>query len=307
MIRFKYKKARQDVGVAAFIASLLFLSMTLCSCFKKPVFIKVDSVKIGTVKDSILEANIDFKVYNPNGMGATINSSKINTYYKGKLVGVSTLNKDIHLPSKDTVDIPMVSKINLWTLAKVFPELLQNETATFTITGNNKVKSLGGAWDVPLKDNITINVREILIEQLDNAFKSDSNFRIKGLKLTKMPGLNKSMFQMSIEVKNGFSFDYQLNELNLDIYRKNETISIANWKLTDRVKLKAGTRTAIPLKVEVENLRLLSQARITDILNPKPIFVLKGDAEVYMQGRTFHIPIEETRQVSLNPLSGIHF
>ena len=63
MIRFKYKKARQDVGVAAFIASLLFLSMTLCSCFKKPVFIKVDSVKIGTVKDSILEANIDFKVY----------------------------------------------------------------------------------------------------------------------------------------------------------------------------------------------------------------------------------------------------
>jgi LEA14-like dessication related protein len=294
-------------GRLAFMVSLLILSMLLCSCLKKPVFIKVDFVRIGAVKDSILEANIDFKVYNPNGMGATINSSKINTYYKGKLVGVSTLNKEIHLPSKDTVVIPMVSKINLWTLAKVFPELLQNETATFTITGNNKVKSLGVSWDVPIKDNITINVKEILIEQMDNAFKSDSNFRIKGLKLTKMPGLNKSMFQMSVELKNGFSFSYQLNELNLNIYRKNESLSIANWKLTDTVKLRAGAKSTIPLKVEVENLRLLSQARITDILNPRPVFVLKGDAEVYMQGRTFHIPIEETRQVSLNPLSGIHF
>ena len=307
MMGFKYKIKRIGAGRLGFFLSLLVLSTMLTSCFKKPVFIKIDTVKIGAVKDSILEANINFKVYNPNGVGSTITTSKINTYYKNKLVGVSTLNKDIHLPSKDTVDIPMVSKINLWTLAKVFPELLQNDTATFTITGDNKVKSLGVSWDVPLKDKITINVKEVLIEQIDNTFKSDSNFKIKGLKLTKMPGLNKSMFQMSVELRNSFSFDYRLNKLNLNIYRKNGNTIIANWELADTVIMKAGEKSVIPLKVEVDNLRLLSQARMSDVLNPNPVFVLKGDAEAYIQGRTFNIPIEQTRQVSLNPLSGIHF
>jgi LEA14-like dessication related protein len=291
----------------AHILLMLLLSMLLCSCFKKPVFINVNSVQIGAVKDSILEANIDFKVYNPNGMGSTITASKINTYYKGKLVGVSTLNKQIRLPAKDTTIIPMVSKINLWTLAKVFPELLQNDAATFTITGDNKVKSLGISWDIPLKDNITINVKEVLIAQINNTFKNDSNFRIKGLTLKKLPGLDKSMFQMSIGLHNQFSFDYKLNKLNLDIYRKNENLSIANWRLKDTVKLEAGKDADIPLQVEVDNLRLLSQARMSDVLNPRPVFVLKGDAEVYIQGRTFNIPIQETRQVSFNPLSGIHF
>ena len=289
------------------ILSIMLLSMLLCSCFKKPVFINVSSVQIGAVKDSILEANIDFKVYNPNVMGATITASKINTYYKGKLVGVSTLNKEIRLPGKDTIIIPMVSKINLWTLAKVFPELLQGDATTFNITGDNKVKSIGISWDIALKDNITINVKEVLIAQINNTFKNDSNFRIKGLKLTKMPGLNKSMFQMSIGLHNQFSFGYRLNKLNLDIYRKNESLSIANWRLKDTVKLEAGKDADIPLQVEVDNLRLLSQARMSDVLNPRPVFVLKGDAEVYIQGRTFNIPIQETRQVSFNPLSGIHF
>jgi LEA14-like dessication related protein len=292
---------------AVYILSILLLSMLLCSCFKKPVFININSVKIGAVKDSILEANIDFKVYNPNGMGSTITATKINTYYKGKLVGVSTLNKEIHLPGKDTIIIPMVSKINLWTLAKVFPELLQSDATTFNITGNTKVKSIGISWDIALKDNITINVKEVLIAQINNTFKNDSNFRIKGLKLAKLPGLNKSMFQMSIGLHNQFSFDYRLNKLNLDIYRKNESISIGNWKLKDTVNVEAGKNADIPLQVEVDNLRLLSQVRMSDVLNPKPVFVLKGDAEVYVQGQTFNIPIQETRQVTFNPLSGIHF
>lgn len=294
-------------GRGVYILSMSLVSMLLCSCFKKPVFINIDSVKIGEVKDSILQANIDFKVYNPNGMGSTITASKINTYYKGKLVGVSALDKQIQLPGKDTTLISMVSKINLWTLAKVFPELLQNDAATFHITGNNKVKSFGVSWDIALKDNITINVKEVLIAQINNTFKNDSNFKIKGLKLTSMPGLSKSKFQISIGLRNQFSFDYKLNKLNLDIYRKNESLSIANWKLEDTVSLEAGSSANIPLQVEVENLRLLSQARVSDLLNPKPVFVLKGDAEVYLQGRIFHIPIQETRQVSLNPLSGIHF
>ncbi|MBS1521824.1 MAG: LEA type 2 family protein [Bacteroidetes bacterium] len=307
MTRDKNKIAMRGAGRPVFILSMLFLSMLFCSCFKKPVFININSVKIGAVKDSILEANIDFKVYNPNGMGSTITASKINTYYKGKLVGVSTLNKEIHLPGKDTIIVPMVSKINLWTLAKVFPELLQGDDATFNITGNSKVKSIGVSWDIALKDNITINVKEVLIAQINNTFKNDSNFRIKGLKLTKIPGLNKSMFQMSIGLHNQFSFDYRLNKLNLDIYRKNESLSIANWKLKDTVNVEAGKNADIPLQVEVDNLRLLSQARMSDVFNPNPVFVLKGDAEVYIQGRTFNIPIQETRQVSFNPLSGIHF
>ena len=64
MTRDKNKIAMRGAGRMGYIISIMLLSMLLCSCFKKPVFINLNSVKIGAVKDSMLEANIDFKVYN---------------------------------------------------------------------------------------------------------------------------------------------------------------------------------------------------------------------------------------------------
>jgi len=289
-----------------FCAMLLY-SLLMVSCAKKPVFINVESVKIGSLKDSILQMYINFKVYNPNSIGSTLTASNVKTYYKGKLVGSSTIEKEIKLPANDTIIIPIVSQLNIMSLADVFPELLATDTAVFRIEGSNRVRALGMNITVPVKQDIKLNVKHAVSEQLSRTFQNDSNFRIKQLRLSRVPGLSKSGFNMVVQVKNSFPFDYQLQQLDLNIYRKGSTNAVANWKMTDTIDQKAGGVANIPIKIEVDNLNLLGEARLSDLFNPKIDIVVKGQAVIAIQGRTFSIPVEENRTVSFNPLTGVSY
>lgn len=287
--------------------AMLSYSLLMSSCAKKPVFISVESVKIGSLKDSILQTYIDFKVYNPNSIGSTLTSSDVKTYYKGKLVGSSNIEKEIRLPANDTIIIPIVSQLNIMSLADVFPELLATDTTAFRIEGSNRVRALGMSVTVPVKQDIKLNVKHAVSEQLSRTFQNESNFRIKQIRLSRMPGLSKSGFNMVLQVKNSFPFDYQLQSLDLDIYRKGGTNVIANWKMTDTIDQKAGGVANIPIKVEVDNLTLLGEARLSDLFNPKIDIVVKGHAVIAIQGRAFAIPVEENRTVSFNPLTGVSY
>ena len=290
----------------SFFCLLPALSFILNSCIKKPVFINIDSVKIGPLRDSIIETTINFKVYNPNGIKSVLTASKIKTYYKEKLVGSSTINNGIALPAKDTVIIPLISSINLRSLSEVFPELLATDSASFKIEGKNSVKAIGFTWNIPLKDKIKLNVKKAIVEQVGKTFQSDSNFRIKNLELSNLRGLNKTGFHMVVQVKNSFPFNYRLLQFNLNIYRKHGTNPIANWKLTDTIEQKVGALANLPIVVEVDNLNLLSEARLSDILHPNMEILLKGKAEISIQGRTFIIPVEVARKVAFNPLTGFN-
>lgn len=307
MINQSHKAPATASPKAAFIYMAAVVCFTMASCVKKPVFIDIDSVKVGQLHDSLLDMQINFKVYNPNGVNSTLKASDVKTYYKDKLVGSSTITSEMALPGKDTIIIPLQTQVNIWSLAGVFPELLSADEAVFRIEGNNKVKALGVNWDIPVKENIKLNVRRAVSEQLSKTFKSDSNFKITQLKLSRVPGLSKTGIDVGIQVTNAFSFDYKLLGLNLDVYRNGGTNAVATWRLTNPIAQKAGAVSNIPIHVEVDNLNLLGEARLSDIFDPKIDVLLKGEAIIEIQGRTFTIPIRENRKVSFNPISGLSF
>jgi LEA14-like dessication related protein len=282
------------------------LSFALSSCIQKPVFINIASVRVSSLKDSVLQTIINFRIYNPNGISSTITASKIKTRYKNKVVGYSELDRPMNLPAKDTIIIPMVSHINLWSLAGVFPELLATDSVAFRIEGDNEVRAFGIKWNVAVNENIKLNVKQAVIEQVNKTFQNDSNFKIKKIRLSMASGLRKTLLRMVAEVKNSFPFDYSLQRLNLDVYRKGGTTAIANWKLTDTIVQKANTIAEIPIAIAIDNFNMLSQAKLSDFLHPGIEVVLKGEAIISIQGRIFNIPVEETKSISFKPLSGFN-
>ncbi len=307
MMTQTYRPAKFDIKRLTSFCAMAMLCFAISSCMKRPVFIKVESVKIGSLKDSVLQTFVNFKVYNPNSVKSYITASNIKTYYKDKLVGSSVISNEVALPAKDTVIIPLVSSINLWNLAGVFPEILASDSATFRIEGDNKVKALGINWNIPVKDNIKLNIKQEVIAQVDETFKSNANFKIKEVKLTQLPGLNKTAFHVVVQVKNSFPFDYSLLNMDLAIYRKNGTNPIAHWKLTDTIAQKAGAVANIPISIEVDNLNVLSEVRLSDILHPNMEILLKGEAVIGIGGHTFTVPVEETTKISLSNLTGLNF
>ena len=285
---------------------LLVCTIPLASCMKKPILVSIDSVKVGALKDSVIETTANFKVYNPNSVASTLNTSTIKTYFKDKVVGVSTLTKPVNLPAKDTVVIAMVTKVNLWNLAAVYPEIIASSSADFRIDGTTNVKALGIKLNIPVKDNFKLNVKDAIANMINTSFGSDTNFKIKQIKLNRLPGLSKVGFNMIIGLRNSFSFDYKLLGLNLDIYRKGGTRPLANWKMKDTVEMKAGASSDIPIAVEVDNMNMIAEARLSDILHPDFNVTVKGEAIIELKGHKFTIPVNETQKVDLNVLEGVH-
>lgn len=291
-----------------FILLLLSIIVAIACCVKKPVFIKMGQVKIIALKDSILETKITFIVYNPNRIKAALRSSDIKTYYKNIAVGTSTLDTVVEVPARDTVKVPMITNINLGNLAKVFPELLAaNGTSSFRIEGNNKVKVLGVVWNIPLKDEVKLNIRNLIINQVGQTFNGNSGFNLKAFALDKIPGLHKTGFKMNIALKNSMPFDYSIVHLNLDVYKHLGDPAIAHWELPSSLLQKAGETSEIPVQIDVNNLNVLRNLHITDLLHPNLDFLIKGVAEISLQGNLFTIPIEQTRTVAFNPISTLNF
>ncbi|MDB4168373.1 hypothetical protein N9601_07970 [Polaribacter sp.] len=62
---------------------VLFLLMSSCAVKKKPIFIKVDDVKIVSVTMDTIRLKAAAFFENPNGVGGTISSDKIQIIVKG--------------------------------------------------------------------------------------------------------------------------------------------------------------------------------------------------------------------------------
>ena len=90
--------------------SFLVLLMNSCSLKKKPIFIKVDNIKIiSIISDTIsLKANAFFE--NPNNLGGTISSDEIKLIINGKQVAEIFLDK-FKVPAKKAFSIPLTAVI----------------------------------------------------------------------------------------------------------------------------------------------------------------------------------------------------
>jgi LEA14-like dessication related protein len=284
---------------------LLLAVFTLNSCMNKPVFIGVNSVKLDQLKDSTLKAETGIKIYNPNSLSFTISSSQLTTIYKNIIVGNSDVNQEFTLKPHDTTTVPIVSTINLLSLSGVFPDLLSSDSATFSIKGNTKIKSWGISWNEPLNEHIKLNIKQVIAQQIAKIFQNGQNFKISGLKFARAPGLHTTALSMNIELNNAFPFNYSLNSLNLNFYRTHSRAAFGNWKLVDTIKFTAGSKSEVPVNLEINNVNLLSQTRLSDILHPRWNITMAGTAEVAINGRSFSIPINQATSVDLNTLTGI--
>jgi len=94
--------------VTYFFAFIFLISS--CAINKKPVFIKVDHIKVVKMNanEVALEADAFFK--NPNDIGGKIATDSINVFINGaKVARVSS--KEFKVPARKEFSIPMVVKI----------------------------------------------------------------------------------------------------------------------------------------------------------------------------------------------------
>lgn len=94
----------------AFILFASLLVLTSCAVTKKPVFVKVDNVKIVDLNEKTITLGADAFFKNPNDIGGKFYTDSIHVWINGaKLAKVSS--EPFKIPARKQFAIPMVVEI----------------------------------------------------------------------------------------------------------------------------------------------------------------------------------------------------
>jgi hypothetical protein len=90
--------------------SILFLLMSSCAVNKKPIFIKVDDVKIVSATSDTIRLKAAAFFENPNGVGGTISSDEIQIIVNGASIATVFVD-EFKVPSRAVFSVPLIAVI----------------------------------------------------------------------------------------------------------------------------------------------------------------------------------------------------
>lgn len=277
----------------------------LISCSKKPKFIKIDNIVVKGIKDSLMEVNMDYVVYNPNNVKTKLKESVISLYYKDNLVGKGELSNNINLKSKDTIKIPVLCNIKLHKLSLFYPEMLNSDSTAFQIKGENKIGFLLNSFKTNVNEKIYINTKKIIREEINKNLGNTDNFKIKSIEINALPSFKKTTFKIIVETKNNLSFDYKIEHMKLEFFLDNKAKkSIANWSMDKIISLKAFETNNMPLDVTIDNHSMMKFTNISMLFKQKIDFIVKGQVQIKIQDYIFNVPVNDKMKIDIKKFVG---
>ncbi len=145
---------------------IVFLLITSCSVKKKPIFLKIDDIKVLSFKtDTIrLRANAYFK--NPNDIGGKISTDEIKVFVNGtELAQVSSeefkvpANKDFAVPLLVVIPAKRVFENNKGGILGGLLNSLLNKSLKVQFKGDIKYKVLGFSNVYPIDKTEEIKIK----------------------------------------------------------------------------------------------------------------------------------------------------
>jgi len=281
------------------IVCLLVMVFLAISCSQKPEFVRVANVAVLGLKDSLLLVGMDYVVYNPNDVKTKLKQSSMNIVYKDSLVGQGFLDKQLSLAPNDTVKVPVRCEIAMEKLHKYYPELLESEAAVFKVKGNSKVSFLLNSFTIDMDDEIQLNTKKIIRNEIKKNISRANNFKIRSIAATKLPTFSKTELNLQVLARNNLPLAYTIEQMELKFFMDRSDAPVAEWTLAEPLVQKALATANIPINASLSNLGILKNAKLSWLTQKKVNFNILGSAAIKINGYQFKVPIKDTLNITI--------
>lgn len=281
------------------IVCIIILAFLVTSCSQKPEFVRIGNVAVSGLKDSLLLVRMDYVVYNPNDVKTKLKQSSMDIFYKDALVGQGFLDKQISLAANDTVKVPVRCEITMRKLHKYYPELLASESSIFEVKGDSKVSFLLNSFTIDMDDEIQLNTKEIIHNEIKKNISKANNFKIRSITASKLPTFSKTELNLQVLAKNNLPLAYTIEQMELKFFIDGSDVTVAEWTLAEPLVQKALETVNIPIKASLSNLGILKNAKLSWLTQKKINFNILGNADVKIYGYQFNIPIKDTLSLAM--------
>ena len=281
------------------IICVFILAILAASCSQKPEFVRIGNVAVSGLKDSLLLVRMDYVVFNPNDVKTKLKQSSMDIYYRDSLVGQGFLDKQISLAANDTVKVPVRCEITLERLHQYYPELLESEASIFKVKGDSKVSFLLNSFTIDMDDEIQLNTKEIIFNEIRKNISQTNNFKIRSIEANKLPSFSKTELKLQVLAKNNLPLEYTIEKMELQFYLDKGDKAVAEWTLAQPLFQKALETVNIPINASLSNMGILKNAKFSWLTQKKINFSILGNAEIKIKGYQFSVPIKDTLSVTM--------
>ena len=281
------------------IICVFILAILAASCSQKPEFVRIGNVAVSGLKDSLLLVRMDYVVFNPNDVKTKLKQSSMDIYYRDSLVGQGFLDKQISLAANDTVKVPVRCEITLERLHQYYPELLESEASIFKVKGDSKVSFLLNSFTIDMDDEIQLNTKEIIFNEIRKNISQTNNFKIRSIEANKLPSFSKTELKLQVLAKNNLPLEYTIEKMELQFYMDKGDKAVAEWILAQPLFQKALETVNIPINASLSNMGILKNAKFSWLTQKKINFSILGNAEIKIKGYQFSVPIKDTLSVTM--------
>lgn len=278
---------------------LVLVGVILYSCGKEPQFIGLKNAKITGLQDSLLLFDLDYVAYNPNNIKTRLKSSEVAIYYRNQWVGSGSISQGLSLPANDTITAAVNCKVSLNQLHSFYPELMASDSAVFELRGFNKIGLSLLNIHNKVNQQIRLNTKSYFEEEVRKNLNTHKSFSIQKLSVNSLPGLSESEFVMEVLIQNTLPFDYVLEDLALEFLPEGNEEHFATWQLREPLIQKAQSETALPVRVKVNHLNMLKNAKLSWLMTQSAKFRVSGTMKILIAGKSFQIPVNDVMAAEL--------
>ena len=279
------------------LINLILIGTILFFLFEKPIFLKLDNLKINNIiKDSILiESDAVFQ--NNNFYSIKGNRISIETYYQDVIIAksnIKTLNLKGNQNSITTNSIYMSTK----SLSEKWNDFLDKDSLEF----KGLVNGYFGPFNLHYQSEFLFLIpsKKIIQNFINQAFKKQS-FKIENFRLEKL-GLKQWLWKFDIQIKNNNSFDLTISEIDVNVYaEKASTKKLSAWKYDDSgIVLTNGENKIIKGQLKTTFGGTLDTF-LSKIKNPNLFFYVKSNIKIIINNQSFKIPYN--LKIKVDPIS----
>lgn len=268
---------------------LLLLSSLWTGCIKDPQFQTIKDLEILEIKDDRMQLLVEAIVYNPNSVGATIQSSESKIYINDLFIGNGRTQEKLRINGKDTTQVRILADMDLRSLSALINELSSTKAqATVRLVGSYQLKT--GVKDLTLKAESEEKMD--VWSQLELAINrelTETGFRLKRIS-PKSVSLSGAEISLELEVANEFPFSYDLQSVELQLAVGGHPFG--SYTLDQTKTMHANSREIVQGEVRVSSLSAMTSMTNSFFGGSKEM-IAKGTAQVFIQGHPFFIPIRQ--------------
>lgn len=276
--------------------TIFFVGYIVSQTVRLPKFNDVEGFTIESFSNGILNADVRFKIENPNWFSYNGKELTCSLYHKGRLIANGSRKNKFSMRRKSINDLEMKMTFYADSLKDELLDFLMKDSITFEI-------NVSGKFFMGLRSKANLNVTipsEDLVNKLVSDLMGEDGIDLERIQL-KDVNLEQSIFDVGFRFKNKLPFTVLVQDMKMGVFdSQSKSVKLAEWNFNVAKQVDKEQQVIITGESFVKNKESIITG-IIKVMSGELNYYLSGFVTVSVDGRQLRIPME--RHVRVDPIS----